>query len=83
MTLYGYCSIVNGYCKAPAGYRSDLDPPKRRVALCGVCGDEVCTGKECSRLIGSRTGPGGRFRVCANCQEEAARVASPTRQVVL
>ena len=82
MSGLGHCSIANGGCKAPAGRQVGsaggprCDEPVARVARCGFCGDDVCTGPACSSLVCVKKGDVRPLRACANCADEEVRPGS-------
>lgn len=66
----GTCSVVNGNCKAPAGYLVGArvgSSDARTSAKCYRCGEFVCTDAGCSRRVRDK---GTLKRFCYNCRPE-------------
>ena len=68
------CSISNGGCLAPAGWRTGLGfahGDKSTRATCYGCGEPVCTDDACSKIM--RWIDGKRRRICDTCQDRIRR----------
>ena len=70
------CCVANDGCKQPAGWRcgglgggiAENTGPFRKLANCYVCGETVCTNKNCSKLV--RHDGKMKVRICDNCRED-------------
>lgn len=65
------CSVVDGECLAPAGYRVGnagyFEGTRSCRGTCTICGEPVCS--KCSRVTRSSKGKRKRSRICNSCWE--------------